>query len=184
MSNQPAAPEPALIAAARLGDRAAFSDLVLRWRGPLVALLCRLYGDPYLAEDAAQEAFIRAWQRLDSYQPERPFKNWLYRIGLNAALDLLRRQRPTQALDEQPLPDQAGGPEASLERKERSLEVRSAVLALPPAARTVLVLREYSGLSYQEISEVLEIPTGTVMSRLNYARTALRRSLAHCLEEA
>jgi RNA polymerase sigma-70 factor, ECF subfamily len=176
--------ELALVEAARMGDRQAFGALVARCYAPLVALLYRVYGDAQLAEDAAQEACIRAWQRLDSYKKEHPFKNWLYRIAANAALDMLRREAATVQLDERNLLSHERGPEAAYESKERGEAVRQAVLDLPPASRLVLVLREYGGLSYQEISGVLDIPVGTVMSRLNYARTQLRQSLAHLQEKA
>ncbi len=139
-------------------------------------------GDVNLAEDAAQEAFIRAWQHLPSYRPRSPFRNWVYRIATNVALDALRREKETVDVDALPLAAPGAGPEAAVEGKERGEWVRQAVLALPPASRTALVLREYEGLSYREIADTLGIPIGTVMSRLNYARTRLRESLAPYLE--
>ena len=139
-------------------------------------------GDASLAEDATQEAFIRAWQHLPRYQPRSPFRNWLYRIAANAAVDALRRERATVDIDVQPLAAPGLDLEATVERDERAAQVRQAVLALAPASRVVLVLREYEGLSYKEIAETLDIPAGTVMSRLNYARTQLRESLKGCLE--
>jgi RNA polymerase sigma-70 factor, ECF subfamily len=183
-SLDPASEEAVLVEAARLGDRQAFSELVGACHVPLVAMLFRLYGDSNLAEDAAQEAFIRAWQRLDSYQPGRPFRNWLYRIAANAAVDMLRRETRLVQIDDLHLAGQDSGPEAAYESKERGAAVQIAVLALSPTSRIVLVLREYGGLSYQEISNVLDIPVGTVMSRLNYARTQLRQALAHLQEKA
>jgi len=139
-------------------------------------------GDANLAEDAAQEAFIRAWQHLPNYRPRSPFRNWLYRIATNAATDLIRRERETVDVDTLSLASSDEGPEAMVERGERREHVRQAVLALPPASRAVLVLREYEGLSYREIADTLSIPIGTVMSRLNYARNRLRQSLAPYLE--
>jgi len=143
----------------------------------------RMCGDASLAEDAAQEAFIRAWKHLPNYQPRSPFRNWVYRIANNAALDVLRRRRETVDVDEIPIASSSAGPEALLEKEERAARVRQAVLELPEASRAVLVLREYEGLSYKEIADVLGIPIGTVMSRLNYARNQLRKSLAPCLED-
>jgi RNA polymerase sigma-70 factor (ECF subfamily) len=175
-----------LVARAQQGDREAFECLVrLHWNG-LVNVIYRMCGDADLAEDAAQTACLRAWQRLASYRPERSlqpeaaFRAWLYRIGVNAAVDALRRERPEPALDALPvdrLQSSEATPEAAYLSRERREQVRRAVLSLPPAARAVLVLREYEGLSYQEIAAALEIPPGTVMSRLSYARTKLAEQL-------
>ena len=168
----------ALIAQAKQGDRRAFGELVHRHREGVVNVVYRMCGDTSLAEDAAQEAFIRAWQHLPGYRPRSPFRNWVYRIATNAARDVLRRERETIDVDELPLAASEAGPEATVERQERGEHVRQAVLSLPSASREVLVLREYEGLSYREIAETLSIPIGTVMSRLNYARNRLRQSLA------
>jgi len=142
----------------------------------------RMCGDANLAEDSAQEAFIRAWRHLPSYRPHSPFRNWVYRIATNVALDMLRRERETVDIDTLSLVSPDGGPEALVEGEERGERVRQAVLALPPDSRAALVLREYEGLSYREIADTLGIPIGTVMSRLNYARNRLRESLAPYLE--
>ncbi len=145
-------------------------------------MVYRMCGDANLAEDAAQEAFIRAWKHLPNYRPRSPFRNWLYRIATNAARDALRRERETVDVDDLPLVAPNVGPEEAMEKAERGERVRQAVLALPTASRTVLVLREYEGLSYREIADTLSIPIGTVMSRLNYARKRLRESLTPYLE--
>ena len=171
-----------LIAQAKRGDRRAFGELVRTHRAGVVNVVYRMCGDIHLAEDAAQEAFVSAWRGLHSYQPRSPFRNWVYRIAINAALDVLRRRRETVDIELLPLAAQNGGPEAGLQDKERDELVRRAVLELPPASRGVLVLREYEGLSYQEIANTLNIPIGTVMSRLNYARKRLRETLALELE--
>jgi len=176
------ATERDLIALAQQGDRASFSELVRRHREGVVNVVYRMCGDASLAEDAAQEAFIRAWQHLPTYRPRSPFRNWVYRIATNGALDALRREKKTVDIDTLPLVHPGAGPEAAAEGNERAERVRRAVLALPPASRVVLVLREYEGLSYREIADSLEIPVGTVMSRLNYARTRLREALAPYVE--
>lgn len=178
----PAETELELIARSRQGDRHAFGQLVRCHREGVINVVYRMCGDAHLAEDAAQEAFIRAWRHLPRYRPQSPFHNWLYRIATNVALDVLRREREMVDIDDLALADPEPGPEARLAEKERSEQVGRAVLALPPASRTVLVLREYEGLSYREIAEVLDIPMGTVMSRLNYARNRLRETLAPYLE--
>ena len=171
-----------LITRAQQGDRRAFGELVRRHREGVINVVYRTCGDVNLAEDAAQEAFIRAWQHLPNYRPRSPFRNWVYRIATNVALDVLRRERETVDVDTLSLASSDEDPEAMVERGERGERVQQAVLALPPASRAVLVLREYEGLSYREIADTLGIPIGTVMSRLNYARNRLRESLAPYLE--
>ena len=174
--------EQSLINQAKGGDRAAFSELVRHHREGVINVVYRMCGDVHLAEDAAQEAFIRSWQHLPGYQPRSPFRNWLYRIATNVALDMLRRERDTVDVDKVQLPARIQGPEDCFDRSERAELVRKAVLALPPASRAVLVLREYEGLSYKQIAATLGIPIGTVMSRLNYARGCLADSLASLMD--
>ena len=174
--------ESELVSQAQHGDRSAFGDLVRHHRAGVINVVYRMCGDAQLAEDAAQEAFIRAWQKLPSYQPRSPFRNWLYRIATNVALDMLRRERETVDVDKVQLRTHTVGPEDSFEKSEREEFVRNAVLALPAASRAVLVLREFEGLSYKEIAATLGIPIGTVMSRLNYARSHLAATLAPLVE--
>lgn len=171
-----------LAACARRGDREAFGILVERHWESLVRLVYRMVGDPALAEDAAQEACLRAWLRLDTYKPEFAFRNWFFSIGVNAAIDARRRKDVPVAVEFLDHVDSSPGPEARAERHEKAARVQHAVLALPPASRAVLVLREYEGLSYQQIAQTLSIPIGTVMSRLNYARNHLREELRAYLE--
>ena len=179
MTNFPAETETSLIAKAQAGDRSAFGELVRRHRAGVVNVAYRLCGDVQLAEDAAQEAFLRAWLKLTSYRPTSPLRNWLYRIAVNATLDALRR--PAEAfLEDGDMAISAGAHrevEADTLRREQAEWVRKALLSLTPANRAVLVLREYEELSYREIAVALDIPVGTVMSRLNYARNALRELL-------
>jgi RNA polymerase sigma-70 factor, ECF subfamily len=175
--NPPAAPDQAYVAAALQGERQAFGVLVSRYHQPIYLMLARMFRDAHLADDAAQEAFVKAWQKLHTYQPERPFGAWIRSIAVRTALDLLRKEKPMAALDTTTLVVTSPGPESQVEAAQAGEAVRQAVLALPPAARAVLVLREYEGLSYQEIATDLHIPVGTVMSRLNYARNQLRKAL-------
>jgi RNA polymerase sigma-70 factor (ECF subfamily) len=183
VSGRPARSEFDLIIAAQQGDRHAFDELVRRHREAVIMVVYRLCGDVHLAEDAAQEAFVRAWQHLPSYQPRSPFRNWVYRIAVNAALDVLRTVRQErEPLEADAAVSEDDRPETLVERAEQAEAVRRAVLSLPPASRAVLVLREYEGLSYREIADTLDIPLGTVMSRLNYARGRLRQALAPWLE--
>ena len=171
--------ENALIEQAQHGDRNAFGELVSRYYPGVVRVVYRLCGEPGLAEDMAQEAFLRGWIALPSFHPQSSLRNWLYRIAVNATLDVLRRKSEETLEDEaaQMIPDLADGPETTLIEKERVALLQRAMRSLPEAARSVLVLREYGGLSYQEIASVLDVPVGTVMSRLNYARNRLRELL-------
>lgn len=170
--------EQGWITAAQHGDPQAFGELVRRHRQGVVNVVYRMCGDAAVAEEAAQEAFLRAWQGLGRYNTRFAFRNWVYRIAVHVAVDALRRERPTADVDAEPLVSAADGPEAGLERKQQAEQVRQAVLGLPPAGRAVLVLREFEALSYQEIADTLDIPVGTVMSRLNYARGLLRQALS------
>jgi RNA polymerase sigma-70 factor, ECF subfamily len=180
--NPTAIAEHDLISLAQAGDRAAFSELVSQYHGRVVNVVYRMCGEPGLAEDAAQVAFLNAWQRLPQFRPGSSFRSWLYRIALNAAVDMLRRERPQVNLEQLSLADPKLAPEANLEAQEQIRQVRRAILALPEASRAVLVLKEYEGLSYREIGETLDIPLGTVMSRLNYARNLLAERLRGYLE--
>jgi RNA polymerase sigma-70 factor, ECF subfamily len=183
--------EQELVKQAQAGDRRAFGDLVRLHRSGVVNVVYRMCGDTALAEDAAQECFIRAWAHLHQFRPssvsERGFRNWLYRIAMNCALTMLRHDtaRPTVAVDvtELVVADPRQGPEGRAQENERAAAVQRAVLALPEAGRIVLILREYEGLSYKEIAEAVGIPIGTVMSRLSYARSWLRERLTTYMEE-
>ncbi len=175
-------PELELIASARKGDRQAFSELVQKHRDGVVNVVYRMCSDPDVAEEAAQEAFVRAWKNLDSYREQYPFRSWLYRIAMNVALDYLRRERKNLPLDNLLLRSGDDNPEAHLEHNEQIVRVREAIQELPLNSRSVLILREYERLSYREIADTLDIPIGTVMSRLSYARDRLRQSLATYLE--
>ena len=171
--------ETSLISRAQRGDRGAYGELVRRYHSGVINVVYRLCGDARLAEDAAQEAFIRGWLYLPSYNPRSSLRNWLYQIAVNAALDTLRKETKVSpnALEDLPLAASDPGPEAAVIQAEQRTQVQRAILALPPSSRVVLVLREYEGLSYQEIASALEIPIGTVMSRLNFARSRLKEIL-------
>jgi RNA polymerase sigma-70 factor, ECF subfamily len=171
--------ETELVLKAREGDRNAYGEIIRRHHQGVVHIVYRMCGDVQLAEDAAQETFLRAWLRLTSFRPDTSLRNWLYRIAVNYALDSLRR-KPQESFEDEAMmmvTDQAPGPEAALIKKEQVELLQQGLQALPEASRSVLVLREYGELSYQEIATILDIPVGTVMSRLNYARNRLREVL-------
>ncbi|NJC98262.1 MAG: sigma-70 family RNA polymerase sigma factor [Anaerolineae bacterium] len=171
--------ETELVKSAQNGDRSAFGELVREHAQGVLNVVHRMCGDAQLAEDAAQETFIRAWQNLSSYRPQTSLRNWLYRIAVNAATDMLRKEKRIlpDDIDDLHLPDGRPGVESLVSQQERITIVQKAILALPEASRAVLVLREYEGFSYQEISSTLDVPVGTVMSRLNYARKLLKEKL-------
>ena len=171
-----------LITKAQQGDSSAFGDLVLLYRKNVINVIYRMCGDINVAEDISQEAFIRAWKNLDRFKPGSSFRNWVFRIATNAALDIFRREKETIDINEVQLASTRDDPEISLEKQEHFDQVQMAILDLPHASRGVLILREYEGLSYKEISKTLDIPLGTVMSRLNYARKRLIKKLTPHLE--
>jgi RNA polymerase sigma-70 factor (ECF subfamily) len=171
--------ETELVTRAQNGERDAFSELVCIHAEGVRNIIYRMCGDAQIAEDAAQETFIQAWLHLSSYRPGTSLRSWLYRIAVNAATDMLRKQKRIlpNNLEDLQLRDPKPGPEAVYSQGERTALVQKAVLSLPDASRAVLVLREYEGLSYHEIGDALQIPVGTVMSRLNYARKLLKDKL-------
>ena len=177
--------ETEVIRSAQSGDRNAFSELVRIHARGVFNVVYRMCGDELIAEDAAQETFIRAWQNLSSYRPQMPLRNWLYRIAFNAGMDMLRKEKRIlpNAIEDLNLTDGQPGLESQVSQQERTQLVQKAILSLPDASRAVLVLREYEDMSYQEISATLDIPVGTVMSRLNYARKLLKDKLEQKLSK-
>ena len=176
-----------LVLRAKRGDQDAFEQLVLDNQNRIYSLALRLMGDREEAADLAQEAFLKAWQGLPTFQGESSFSTWLYRLTSNVCIDALRRNRRRQAVAEtvslddddswiEPA-DWEGDPQRLLERAELSRAVERGMEALPDHFRQVLVLRELSGLSYQEIGTAMELDLGTVKSRIARARVALRKIL-------
>lgn len=182
------ASEAFLMTRASLGDSTAFGELVRRNMRRAYRAALGLVGSPDDALDLSQDAFARALKHAAKMDPKRPFYPWYYQILRRLCFNFLRdRKNRQRLLDESGgwlAEDLSGGrvgddPEARLRREDARRIVRRALAALPDAQREVLVLREFEGLKYQEIAELLEIPAGTVMSRLYTAR----RSLADALEE-
>ena len=177
-----------LVEQAKRGDQGAFEQLVLDNQNKVYTLALRLVNDRTAAEDLAQEAFVRAWQGLVSFQGGSSFSTWVYRLATNLCIDYLRRQRrrervePVVSLDDadsgwaEPA-DRDSDPQLVLERSERGRALARGLAKLPDWQRQVLVLRELSGLSYQEISSALDIDLGTVKSRIARARLNLRKIL-------
>jgi RNA polymerase sigma-70 factor, ECF subfamily len=171
-----------LIAATLAGDTAAYGRLVGLYQDRLYNSLVRVVGED--ADDIVQDAFVQAYLKLSSFRGSSAFYTWLYRIAFNLAMSHARRGRKTASLDglkagwgSEPADNQPG-PDAGLERRENVEMVQTALAELNTEYRTILVLREIEGCRYDEIAEILELPVGTVRSRLFRARLALRDQLA------
>ena len=173
-----------LIQAARNGDQAAFGELVRQYQKRVFALAVRMCPTPELAEEAAQEAFLAAWQGLPFFRGDSAFATWLYRLTSNACVDLLRKENRHQgpSLDDETvsaeMPDPAPTPEKAVEQKELRGQIEAGLQTLSPEHREVLLLRQMQGLSYQEIGAALSLEEGTVKSRLSRAKRQLRTILA------
>lgn len=171
-----------LVALAQNGDPEAFAQLVRHYQKMVYNLALGKTGSHHDAEEVTQTAFLKAWQSIRSFQGKAAFSSWLYRLTVNAAIDLLRQRRaPALSLDDPDLPplaDEDPGPEEASLAAERRRLLWQAIDRLPEAQRTPLVLREMEGLSYREIAQVLDLEEGTVKSRLARARLLLRRLLA------
>lgn len=169
-------------------DERAFAQLVRRWEGPIQRLCARMTGDVHRGEDLAQETFVRVFAKRKDYQPNGKFSTWLWRIALNLCHDEFRRRRRRE---ESSLDDERGesfaalesfvapesAPDKTLVEQERGELVRKALVELPEAYRTVLVMRHYENLKFREIAEVLEVPEGTVKSRMAEALVQMGRLL-------
>ena len=166
------------MAEARAGSPEAFGVLVDRYRGPVVRLAYRLTHDADEAKDIAQDAFLRAFRRLEDFRPERPFARWLFVIARNASLDTIRRRRRAAAMVAE-----SGeivldlGPEDVALRNDEAARIHVALEALPAKYRNVLELYYLSDLRYREIALTLDIPIGTVKTYISRAKARLRAEL-------
>lgn len=185
-----------LVERVQQGDKQAFGLLVSKYQRKLARLVSRLVRDPAEVEDVVQEAFIKAYRALPGFRGESAFYTWLYRIGINAAKNYLatRGRRPPTTTefdseeaegfdDAEQLRDQ-NTPERILMSKEIGSTVNAAMEALPEDLRNAIVLREIDGLSYEEISQVMNCPIGTVRSRIFRAREAIAEKLKPLLDTA
>lgn len=181
--------EVRLLERARQGDVEAFADLVGQYERKVYNLAYRLTGNPEDAADMAQEAFVRVYTKLAEFRGDCSFATWVFQITTNVCRDeLRRRQRQRTASMDDPVAGEEGemarqyadpgdGPERALERKEAAAQVRQALASLDEEHQEVLRLREYLDLSYEQISSILNCSLGTVKSRLNRARNALKEKL-------
>jgi RNA polymerase sigma-70 factor, ECF subfamily len=179
------------------GREAAYRELIRRYERPVFALLFRMLRDRELAEDLAQETFIKALNAIQSYRPEFKFSSWIFKIANNAAIDHLRRRElDTLSLDGSP---HAETPEAmqatalqigarqespldTVEAKELGGAIEAAIGRLRPEYRSCILLRHVEGRAYEEIAEILNLPLGTVKTYIHRARNELRQALAHLKE--
>lgn len=178
----------ALVSRAKAGEAEAFRALVVRYQRKVYAVALGIVKDRDLAWDVSQEAFVRVHAHLADFKGESSFSTWVLRIGSHLAIDALRKERSSKKedIDEVRDADLAGGgegilatglgndPQQNLLRRELATQLTQALAQLPEKHRAILVLREVEGLSYEELSERLEIPKGTVMSRLFHARTKMQ----------
>jgi RNA polymerase sigma-70 factor (ECF subfamily) len=165
------------------GRSAAFGQLVAKYQDRLYNTLVHVTGSAEDARDVAQEAFVQAFIKLESFQRGSAFYTWLYRIALNLAISLTRRRTVHASVEEmrqqtgaEPA-DNSDAPSERLERNERAIQVQAALANLAQEFRAVIVLREMEGYCYEDIAAMLEIPVGTVRSRLHRGRLLLREQL-------
>ena len=175
-----------LVARSMAGDLDSFNQLVLRWERPIYALAYRVIGREEDARDVCQETFLRAFRALGGFKGQAKFSSWLYRITLNLCRDWIRRERrqplalTPEGVDLVELAGEAEDTESIEElvaRKEIGAAVAKAMALLPEEQRTAIVLKEYHGLTFQEIADMLDCPLSTVKTRLYQGLTVLRRQL-------
>jgi RNA polymerase sigma-70 factor (ECF subfamily) len=183
-----------LVVLSQNGDHAAFQQLVERYQRKVYSVAYGMVRNPDDAMDMTQEAFIKAYKNLESFQGSASFYTWIYRITVNLCIDHIRRHRRVQTVDYDDkfrhdeddvldgadlLPSSMGGnPAKELGRKELAEQLQRALDSLSPNHRTAILLREVQGLSYEEMAEAMNINKGTVMSRLHHARKNMQAALA------
>lgn len=182
-----------LVKRVQAGDKKAYDLLVIKYQHKITGLVGRFVFDPDEAKDVTQEAFIKAYKALASFRGESQFYTWLYRIAINSAKNYLvskNRRPPGVDVDladavnfehERKLKD-FETPEASMMSDELMKSVNSSIKSLPEDLRAALTLREYDGLSYEEIAQVMDCPVGTVRSRIFRAREAIDKEIKPLIE--
>lgn len=186
--------DQALAAQAAAGRQSAFRELLSRYEKPVFALVYRMVRDRALAEDLAQETFIRAFSAIGSYNPRYKFSSWIFKIANNLTIDHLRRKRldtvsihgaphavteDEQARTSLDLESPDERPDTYVENRELGSEIEAAIGRLRPEYKSVTILRHVEGYSYKEIAEIMELPLGTVKTYIHRARLELQEALAH-----
>lgn len=187
--------DTALVQRAQANDRAAFNEIVLRYKSKVYNYIFRMVHNALDAEDLTQETFVRAYLSIRSFQSRASLNTWLFRIATNLCIDYSRKAKKTPwqvslsqedteegGDQEYDLPDSAFDPQNALLNKELGRRLEDAIAALPDKLRTVLLLFDVEGLSYDEIAEIVGCPLGTVKSRLFNARSAVRQRLTPYLQ--
>jgi RNA polymerase sigma-70 factor, ECF subfamily len=184
VTNAVSADDQRLIARSLAGDPDAFGGLVLRYQDRLFNTVFRLVDNPEDARDVVQEAFLSAYQSLNAFKGDSLFFTWLYRIAVNTAISLKRKQKSalrliatmhdTGVIIEPQDPSASNQPGHALEMAEEERRVHAALARLSHEHRSVLVLKDMEGMKYEEMAEVLQVPVGTIRSRLHRARLELR----------
>lgn len=187
MSDDALRTDASLIDQALAGRSEAFGQLVLKYQDRLFNAIVHTVGNAEDARDVVQEAFVRAFLKLDSFQRQSSFSTWLYRIAFNTAMSQRRRRRPMASTDQarenyhvEPIDDQ-GDPAHIADSAERCRQVREAIAQLAEDHRAVVVLRDMEDYDYETIAEILDLPVGTVRSRLHRARLQLKNTLREVL---
>lgn len=176
------------------GDKRAFDLLVLRYQHRILGLISRFIKDPVEVEDVCQEAFIKAYRALPGFRGDSAFYTWLYRIAINTAKNYMvaRGRRPpttdvdvdeAEFLESDTILEDIAGPEQNIARDDLKRVIDKAIEELPEDLRTAFTLREFGGLSYEEITEIMGCPVGTVRSRIFRAREALDKKIRPLLDD-
>lgn len=196
---QPVLDDSELASQAAAGRQRAFRELLVRYEKPVFSLVYRMVRDRALAEDLAQDAFIRAFNAIDSYNPRYKFSSWIFKIAHNVTIDHLRRKRlrtisihgsPNALTEEeqartQPILESGDErPDAYVENMELGSQIEEAIGRLRPQYRAATLLRHVEGYSYQEIADILDVPLGTVKTYIHRARLELKEHLAHLADWA
>ena len=175
--------DPRLVERCLNGDRDAFAELVVRYQRPIYHLAYRMLGNVEDAREITQGVFLRIAERLSDYDPEHKFFSWIYRITINASLNLRRRNGHEELRGEDlEISDETADPERSVSAAQQSALVQKALMGLKVENRAVLTLRHFGDCSYREISQILDLDEKTVKSRLYEGRQQLR-SLLKDLED-
>jgi len=162
-----------LVQRCREGDLKAFDRLVIRYQKPVYNAALRMLRNPEDARDVAQTVFLKVFEHLEQYDPNLRFYSWLYRIALNESVNALGRMRPHEAISGNEI-DQTPGLERQLDSEQTRHAIEQALMRIQPEQRSVVVLRHFLHLSYEEMAVILELPEKTVKSRLYTARQLLR----------
>ncbi|WP_163102523.1 RNA polymerase sigma factor SigW [Peribacillus alkalitolerans] len=172
------------------GDQNAYSEIVEIYKDKVYQICYRMLGHRHEAEDMAQEAFVRAYVNIHSFNINLKFSTWLYRIATNLCIDRIRKKKPDYYLDAEiagtdgldmysQVASNSPGPETEVESLELQDTIQAEIMKLPEKYRSVIILKYIEELSLKEISEILDMPVGTIKTRIHRGREALRKQLSH-----